>query len=355
MTVLVITNNTRTDNGIGRYSAEVTRGLAVHGISCRVLSWERGLRPRGSIVNFAKDILTVRRAARSADIVHAFDGWPFGVYGWAAVLGTQKKLFVSAHGSYAVAPLYSFLKGLLLKKAYRRAKAIFCVSNYTKQEIDHRVSGTHTVVVFNGVSLLPEPSEQAQKLARKRFGISAGATPIVLTVGALKHRKGQLDTLKALALLKAQYPNFLYLVVGSDADLPYGREFVDWVAEHDLLKNVRVVSDAKDDETLAVLYSLSDVFVMTSNNFDGSFEGFGLVFLEGYQFGVPAVGSRDCGIEDAIILGQTGYLSQQGDHKDIAEKIERVLAEREHLSKGAREFVQHFSWEKTVEGLMEYY
>src|SRR3569623_55113 len=47
----------------------------------------------------------------NVDLVHALDAWPYGFYGFAAVFGTKKKLFINGIGTYSVAPLYSLRAG----------------------------------------------------------------------------------------------------------------------------------------------------------------------------------------------------------------------------------------------------
>lgn len=123
-----------------------------------------------------------------------------------------------------------------------------------------------------------------------------------------------------------------------------------------MVDNLLIITNA-DDRTIAFLYSICSVFALNSNTDikHHHFEGFGAVITEAYQFGVPAVGSRDSGIEDAIQDGRTGYLTYQGDAEDIAQKIENVLQNREVLSEQAQRAGIGFSWEKTIKTYMQYY
>lgn len=51
---------------------------------------------------------------------------------------------------------------------------------------------------------------------------------------------------------------------------------------------------------------------------DGGFEGFGIVYLEAAACGVPSIGTLECGAEDAIDDGITGFL--------VAPEVEAVEA-----------------------------
>ena len=79
-------------------------------------------------------------------------------------------------------------------------------------------------------------------------------------------------------------------------------------------------------ERLADLYAAADVFVMpTRVGDDGSVEGFGIVFLEAGSQGVPVVGPRLGGSEDAIVDGETGFLVDADDPADIARRLLELL------------------------------
>ena len=313
------------------------------------------LRPPNSIRNILSNIVEVRRQAKRYDIIHAFDGWPYGLYGYFAVLGTAKKLFISGIGTYSVAPLNNRLPGFLLKRAYRRANKIFCISRYTQAKILDKVRLTNTVVIPLGFK--PLPALTAGQIAGYKAEYGLGERyPILLTVGDIKARKGQLDTLRALAELKNRYPDFLYIMVGAASSAGYVGEIRDYAQRHNLSANILFPADVTSDEKLAFFYTVSDIFLLNSNNYKDSFEGFGLVLLEAAQFGKPLIGSKNCGIEDALRDGYNGFLAEQGNAQDIAAKISLILDKHYRVfAANSREYCSHFSWLKTVQEYCKYY
>jgi glycosyltransferase involved in cell wall biosynthesis len=182
------------------------------------------------------------------------------------------------------------------------------------------------------------PSAVAKKISQ---------SPLILTVGAVKERKGQLDTFKAVLLLKEKYPDILYVTIGSLSDTVYVSEIRKLGNE----KHIQMLENITDNE-LSEWYARTNVFCLNSNNGKNHFEGFGLVILEAGQFGVPSVGSVGCGIESAIKDGASGYLSKQGDAHDIADKIERAL---QIDRKEVITFTKTFDWDLTVKNYMSYY
>jgi glycosyltransferase involved in cell wall biosynthesis len=365
MNILIITADLNERSGRGTYPRAVVKELLAHGQYIGVCSEGDAhvayqvvrMRPLAglSLVSFVLNAREIRAAARRYDIVHALDGWPFGVYGYLAVLGTRKRLYINCVGTYSVAPLYTFFVGWFLRRAYARTEKIFCISEYTRERlVAAHVAPEKVLTVLMGTTALPENSGAEQTGYAHKYGI-AGQYPIILTVGEIKERKGQLDTLKAVEILKGSYPEILYLAVGT-ASSWYAKQLVEYASGHGLQRNLLVVTDA-DDRALSFFYSRCDVFALnsTTDEVHHHFEGFGLVIVEAYQFGKPAVGSAACGIEDAIADGKTGLLSKQYDADDIADKLKRVLERYDFFSQNAKMRHADFNWRKTVDTYIQEY
>lgn len=369
MKVVAITKTLAELSGWGRYAASVAREYAKQGVDFCVLTETNGLPPRpefhekaiivplkSCFVNFIRNCWRTRVTARDADVIHAFDGWPYSVYAYSAVIGTKKKLFITGVATYSVAPFEHSKERWLLAKAYRRAQQIFCVSRYTEKRILEKISLKNTSIVPWGPKPLPALSADAMTQYRQRFNIQTGQ-PIILTVGEIKQRKGQYDTARAILRLRKSYPDVLYIMVGGISDSNYVNKIEQFVEKNNLVNNIRIVADAATDHDLAFFYSICDIFAMNSNNDGEHFEGFGLVFLEAMQFGKPVVGSLGCGIEDAIQDDYNGYLTSQGDDVAICQAFQRILTGNMNMLRdNARNKYGNFSWEKTVaEYIRNYY
>lgn len=369
MKILFLTPSLNEKSGWGRHARAIITNLQRAGLDVEVFSEDvpldvsykvytlSSLTSRFSVFTLLINMLRVRRASKSFDIVHALDGWPLGVYGYGAVLGTRKSFFMNGIGTYSVAPLYAFGKKIIMRLVYGRVQKVFCISNYTKQElIDGGVNPHKLEVVHYGVPDFIKPTNEEVEEFCKKNNITRDITPIIVTVGAIKDRKGQLDTLKAVEMIKKQYPLVLYIVAGSTGDIEYVSNITQYAHANDLTKNLLICKNASDKE-IAILYKLCTVFVLASTNDKANhhFEGFGAVITEASQFGKPAVGNKGCGIEDAIQDGVSGLLSQQRDPQDIATNIQKVLDDYERFAAGAIEFGRQFSWIKTINEYVTYY
>lgn len=350
MKVLALAETKDVKSGWGRYTHEVVSELQVQGIEVDLITSDILL--PFSFKNFFKNIFLVRRhITEDISIIHAFDVWPYAVYANLANQFKAKPFFVTGVGTYSIPPKLG-IKSMLMKFALLRAKEVFCISRYTLSLIKSRVKNAHTSLVFWGTSKLLPIADAEIEAYKELYTIEKIKFPKILTVGQIKHRKGQLDTLKAIHALKFLYPQILYIIVGSDADTAYVETIRDYAKVNGLVNNLKIVTNQKTDKELSFFYSIADVFAMNSNNEDDHYEGFGLVFLEAAQFGKPAVGSSGCGIEDAIMDGETGYLAKQGDSIDIAEKLGKLLENddrRVQFGLSAKKRAATITWEKTVQ------
>ncbi len=361
MKVLYITHDTENKSGWGRMSVSIIESLQKRSISVGVVvesehpANQHEIYPPTSVLRIISNMRKARKIAKDFDIVHALDVWPYALYAFCGVWGTRKKLFINGVGTYSIAPLTTFFKRLILKPVLKRAERIFCISSFVKKSMLRFLSLNNISVVHLGFTALPLLTKGEEENFKEKYNINFKHRPIILTVGAIKHRKGQMDTLIALNMLRKKYPDIQYIMVGDTSDTQYVTRIKDSIRNNHLENQTMIIPDANTDKALSFFYSICDVFVMNSNNQAYHIEGFGLVFLEAAGFGKPVVGSNNCGIEDALKDGFNGYLSLQGNHTDIANKIEMAIENRDLLGENSREFIHKFSWQKTTDTYIEFY
>ena len=74
-----------------------------------------------------------------------------------------------------------------------------------------------------------------------------------------------------------------------------------------LSEHVKFVKNI-DNDLKNALISRSNIFVMPSIIYKKSVEGFGIVFIEAAQYGIPSIGGKDGGASDAIKHNETGII-----------------------------------------------
>ncbi len=83
-----------------------------------------------------------------------------------------------------------------------------------------------------------------------------------------------------------------------------------------------------------------------------SYEGFGIAYLEGMGFGLPAIATTQGAAREIITSGENGYLVAPDDPRELAECLLQLAEDRElllRLSLGAHQhFIDHPTWEQTT-------
>lgn len=357
MKICFLNENLDIKAGVGRFGRDVVENILAHGNIEVVVLTEKssGHRLEKAILCkslFLKDLLNlfinafrIRKYIRKCDIIHALDGYPYGVIAALANIGLGKKLIINGIGTYSVLPLDVPIKRSLLKWAYKKADKIICISNFTKQQILKRINLNNIVVINHGVDC---------NKFQMRIGLEEKKEKIILSVGALKPRKGYHISIPAIAEVKKKYPDIKYYIVGGRPPKIY----LDLVKKYNLEDNVRFFENISDED-LIKLYYQADVFLLTPITIDSNnFEGFGLVYLEAGACGKPVIGTYNCGAEDAVVNGETGFLVPQNDIKKTAEAVLKLLDNPElakKLGENGKKRAQQMSWGNVVKKYIKVY
>ena len=168
---------------------------------------------------------------------------------------------------------------------------------------------------FDGAGRAPEPA------------------PVLITVGRLAPAKGFDDAIRALALLRSR---------GREATLWLVGDGPERAALEALARDCGVTDRARflgvlGHEELLPLYRRAWLLVAPSRVLaNGRRDGIPNVIVVAMAMGLPCVGTRAGGIEEAIVPGETGALADPGDPASLAEAIESVLADPQALERFGR-------------------
>ncbi|GAB3355133.1 D-inositol-3-phosphate glycosyltransferase [Modestobacter lapidis] len=210
-----------------------------------------------------------------------------------------------------------------------------------------------TLVVPPGVDL-QRFSPGDRQAARRRVGVPADAV-VLLFVGRIQPLKAPDLLLQAAARMLADDPalrdRLQVLVVGapSGSGLAEPQRLQELAVRLGVTDVVRFLPP-QPPEQLAEHYRAADVAVVPSHN-----ESFGLVALEAQACGTPVVAAAVGGLHTAVDDGVSGLLVEGRDPADYAAAIRRVLTRRELLAAGARRHASRFSWDRTVDSLVDAY
>ncbi len=300
------------------------------------------------------NLTKIRSAVKKCDLIHALDGFPYGIVASVANIGLGKKLFITGIGTGAVRALYNPIYSWPLKWAYKKADKVFTISDYTAREINKVIPEVKIKTITPGVDFndfcQKDLGSLSQKIVEKK--------PYILTVGTMKERKGYHISLPAFAQVIKKIPNLNYVIVGNPKKDPkYFSRLKKIIKELGIEKRVFIIRRVETG-FLRKLYNNAELFCLMSQDIDKDIEGFGLVFLEAAASGLPIVASKDTGAEDAVLDRQNGFLVDQKDVLASSDNILRILNDRKlkrKFSERSIEFAKESSWEsKTVKYIQHY-
>jgi glycosyltransferase involved in cell wall biosynthesis len=284
-----------------------------------------------------------RDALRDCNVIHSTIE-PYAPL--AARIAESRPLIVTGHGSYIRASQMRRFPINQIYERYLRKALLVCVSHYTAKQAALALPGIQTAVVPNGVDI--------ERFADLPSLPKDGRT--ILSVGAVKRRKGTLELVQAVA--RASIPDIRCIIAGSlTMEADYVEQVRREISTSGLGDQVQLLGRIPDDELLK-WYARADVFALPSLNDGWKFEGFGLSLLEASAAGLPVIGSRDCGAEDAVDHEETGLLIAQGDIEELAAGLVRLLhdpALRQQMGMAGKAKASRMTWDATAQGMIEVY
>lgn len=286
------------------------------------------------------------------DVLHSGDIYPQG-----AIAIVLKKMFglpylAYCHGEDITLTERYDQQRRLRNRIYKHAERVVAACEFARQSLLKIGIGEERIVkITPGVDwerFSPRPKNE--ELLR-RYGL--GNSRVLMTVARLTPRKGHATVMRALARILAQVPDAKYLIVGTG---PERQQLEQLAGELGISHAVRFAGYVAEQD-LAEHYNLCDLFVMMNQEIDGDIEGFGMVFLEASSAGKPVIGGLSGGTQDSVVQGQTGFLVDPQDVKQVAAKL-LLLLENKELREGfgatGRARAQSdFSWGTRAERLWE--
>jgi len=352
MKICFLTHNLRQDNGAGVFSRRLVSGVKKEsGAEVIVLTTARSQDPSEypilspGAVSLLKALPRVRSLVKTCDVVHALDAYPYGLIAVFVSLGLGKKVIITATGSNSIEPLYRPILGRLVSWAYKKADVLTAISFFTKAEIERKVSGLRIEVINHGVD-----AEFFASADGKHYDISQ-FKPYILSVGQLRWRKGYHFSIRAFVEVRRQFPDLNYVIVGKRYKDDYYLRLQKLIDEFGLRGRVFMLEDVNSREELTDVYKGAELFCLFSQNVNHDVEGFGLVFLEAAAVGLAVVGSKNCGIDDAVRDGGNGILVTTRNPDDFADALIAILRDpqkKRAMGEVSLALARSMTWERQI-------
>jgi len=259
------------------------------------------------------------------------------------LIKTNKKKICLIHSKEINHPKGSRLNKKVLE-VLNNVDHVVANSNFTKNlAIEIGVEEKRIVVINPGVDEVKEISKKDLIKAEEFF---KGKQQRLITVSRFDKRKNHEKVIMAVRNLKEIYPDIIYTCIG------YGEEeenLKKLVIELKLEDQVKFLKDIPN-ELKNALVAKSNVFIMPSIIHKKSVEGFGIAYVEAAQYGIPSIGGKDGGANDAIDHEKSGLICDGNNLDEIFSSIKSIFENKKYIDygKNAKELVKKFEWSKII-------
>ncbi len=165
-------------------------------------------------------------------------------------------------------------------------------------------------------------------------------------IGRLTPDKGWNFALKTLPKLPPEVRNNIAIIIAGDGNLKTAIEQTLKQIIPDIYLLGRISPQA-----IAKLLINGDILITNSEK-----ETRGLTLIEAAAAGIPAIAPRAGGVIDTIRDGHTGFLYQPQNPADFLDKLTQLITNndlRESMGAKARELSYQYSWQQTINNLVE--
>ena len=237
----------------------------------------------------------------------------------------------------------------LVERRYLASVDGFIFNSQTTRQVVQSLVGTaqpHVVALPAGNRFATAlTTEQIEARARQPGALR------LLFVGNLIPRKGLHMLLQAVAQLPLS--DWQLDVVGDTAVNPrYTQRIQQTIAKQNLNSNVILHGTLNGDE-LVLKMANSQLLVVPS-----SYEGYGIVYLEGMGFGLPAIGGQRGAAHEIIAEGVDGFLVSGGETAVLSQHIHTLHHNRPllvQMSLAAQQrFQAHPTWQQSMAQIRQY-
>lgn len=304
------------------------------------------------------------------DLIHLHTGNRLG--GMGRLVARQRRIpyVISLHGgafdipqaeaeSMAAPTKGAFDYGKVLglwvgaRKVLSEASAILCVGYPESLLAMERMPGKRVVYLPNGADTRRFGEGDGAGFRRAR-GIPEDAF-VLLTLARIDSQKNQLLPVRMLPELLKREPKAHVLLVGSVTNTAYHDQVVRAAEELGVREHLTVIPGIPSDSPdLASAYHAANLFVLPSIH-----EPFGIVILEAWSAGLPAIASRIGGIPHFVEDGVDGLLFDPADEASFLGAFEGVVGNpalsRSLSERGRKKARERYDWDVITERLIGVY
>ena len=238
------------------------------------------------------------------------------------------------HFSWILSTGKKKIRPISRKMAVRKADAVVLLTEEDKQYLEN-----HTTKKRAKLLVIPNVI-RTDLIGKRDLKPVLNRPKQILFIGRLARQKQVPELIDIWNRIEKQHPDWKLIIVGDGVE----RVPVEEKIQNYGLKNVQL--EGKQKEVSSYL-SDSQILVFTSR-----FEGFGLVLIEGLQFGLTEISfDCPCGPKEIIENGRNGYIIDNFDKNAFAQRLSELMGNdnlRKQFSERSQELSKNYLPEKII-------
>ena len=232
------------------------------------------------------------------------------------------------------------------KEKIEKADKIFAISNYNKRYLIDNLECHAAKVIVKRVSFNNSYCDQISEKKKKEN--------LILSVCRLDPIKGLEYAIEAFKLVSQKSKDLKFIIIG---DGPLKNQLLKKVEELFLVNKITFLGGVNNEEALDYVAQSTIVLLPSVIAPSGDRDGIPTALIEAMYLKTPVISSRISGIPELIDDGVNGFLTEPGNVKQIAEKMNRLLSNkllRVRMGEQAREKVKkEFNIENSTNKLID--
>ena len=223
--------------------------------------------------------------------------------------------------------------GMWLPKAFREARLVFTVSEFSKQRMVELLGASPEKVVVSGNGVDPAFFLAGSVTA----DLKRPAHPYIFTVGGLRTQKGGGHFLAVARLLRKTIPDLRFIIAGGPHDPVL-------VSEAKSIGGFEFPGMVPDDTMPGLMKGASCLLFLSP------YEGFGMPPLEAMACGTPAIVADRASLPE--VVSDAALIVEPEAAEPIAELIVELMSDsafRDTLIAKGRKHASEFTWERVAE------
>ncbi|MBU3004316.1 glycosyltransferase family 4 protein [Paraglaciecola arctica] len=314
-------------------------------------SAEWGLKSFKGIKFYWRLIKRIRKIIKQQHITHIHCGRVIheGVTAWLLKLLTGTPYLCYVHGEDVETAATSGEHNLMVKQVCKHAERLICNSQNSanivkrlKYAKDDKIDVLHPGVDATLFVPITEDKDFKQQMGWQ-------GRKVIITVGRLQERKGQDMMIRATALLKQQFPEVLYAIIGRGDRLESLKALA---AELGINDHVQFLTEVTDPQMIQC-YQQCDVFILPNRTIGNDIEGFGMVLVEAQACGKPVIAGDSGGTRETMVINESGFVIDCTDVELISSTVTRLLVDPEHSAQmgkiGRKHVESELDWQAHVQ------